>query len=203
MDYEKAYKEALERAKAIYQDKYKPETSATIAEVLQNIFSELKESDEERIRKELISIVKSYRENCITEGNHRFDDCLAWLDKQKVLTTEEDLQGKEDVLWCIKQAKKHAKDENEMGTCWFAEKWLEKQGEQKGSAKETPASCALSFINYLDAHRYEGKMCVSNGECEDIEDAFHNAMWDKLHRYYCKYIEKQGRNQTMSRNRLL
>ena len=78
--------------------------------------------------------------------------------------------------------------------------WLEKQGtpaklseeEQNRFAKGVLTSCALSFINYLDAHKYEGKMCVSNGECEDIENAFHNAMWDRLHRYYCKYIEKQG-----------
>lgn len=78
--------------------------------------------------------------------------------------------------------------------------WLEKQGgvtklseeEQNRFAKGVLTSCALSFIDYLDAHKYDGKMCVSNGECEDIENAFHNAMWDRLHRYYCKYIEKQG-----------
>lgn len=78
--------------------------------------------------------------------------------------------------------------------------WLEKQGtpaklseeEQNRFAKGVLTSCAMSFIDYLDAHKYEGKMCVSNGECEDIENAFHNAMWDRLHRYYCKYIEKQG-----------
>ena len=78
--------------------------------------------------------------------------------------------------------------------------WLEKQGtpaklseeEQDKFAKVVLRSCAMSFIDYLDAHKYEGKMCVSNGECEDIENAFHNAMWDRLHRYYCKYIEKQG-----------
>lgn len=79
--------------------------------------------------------------------------------------------------------------------------WLEKQGtpaklseeEQNRFAKGVLSSCALSFIDYLDAHKYEGKMCVSNSECEGIENAFHNAMWDRLHRYYCKYIEKQGK----------
>lgn len=79
--------------------------------------------------------------------------------------------------------------------------WLEKQGapaklteeEQNRFAKGALTGCAMSFIDYLDTHRYEGKMCVSNGECEDIENAFHNAMWDKLHRYYCKYIEDQDK----------
>lgn len=78
--------------------------------------------------------------------------------------------------------------------------WLKKQGnitklsveEYNKIVKGVFSNCAMSFINYLDAHKYEGKMCVSNGECEDIENAFRNAMWDRLHRYYCKYIEKQN-----------
>jgi len=89
---------------------------------------------------------------------------------------------------------------------WIA--WLEKQctpaklseEEQNSFAKGVLSRCALSFIDYLDAHSYEGKMCVSNGECEDIENAFHNAMWDRLHRYYCKYIEKQGEQKSIEEN---
>lgn len=85
--------------------------------------------------------------------------------------------------------------------------WLEKQGahtalskdEQNKLAKGVLRSCAFSFINYLDSHRYEGKMDVSNGECEDIENAFQNAMWDRLHRYYCKYIEKQGEQNAIDK----
>lgn len=50
--------------------------------------------------------------------------------------------------------------------------------------------CALSFIDYLDSNRYEGKMDVSNMECEDIENAFMNADWEKLHRYHNKYIKE-------------
>jgi len=84
---------------------------------------------------------------------------------------------------------------------WIA--WLEKQGttsklyeeEQNRFTKGVLSNCAMSFIDYLDAHKYEGKMCVSNGECVDIENAFLNDMWDRLHRYYCKYIEKQGEPQ--------
>lgn len=73
---------------------------------------------------------------------------------------------------------------------------IETQGEDPGKeeqnefAKGVLSNCAMSFIDYLDTHKYEGKMCVSNIECEDIENAFHNTMWDRLHRYYCKYINK-------------
>ena len=49
---------------------------------LVTLIPELAESEDERIRKEIISIVKSYRDSCITEGNHRFDNCIAWLEKQ-------------------------------------------------------------------------------------------------------------------------
>ena len=45
MTYEKVYKKALERARAIYQGKYKPEIAATLAEALQSIFPELAEDE--------------------------------------------------------------------------------------------------------------------------------------------------------------
>lgn len=87
MNYEKAYKEALEKATAFY------ETKSPDCLILESIFPELAESDDERIRKEIISIVKSYRECCITEGNHRFDDCISWLEKQN-----EQIKIKQDML---------------------------------------------------------------------------------------------------------
>lgn len=45
-----------------------------------------------------------------------------------------------------------------------------------------------SFIDFLDKNRREGKMCLSNGECEDIEKAFREQDWEKLGRYIRKYI---------------
>ena len=134
-------------------------------DVAEKYCPELKESEDERIRKALI------------------EHCQKQAEMYNTLLT-----GKE-----------YSKVQS-----WIA--WLEKQGgitklseeEQNRFAKGVLSSCALSFINYLDAHKYEGKMCVSNGECEDIENAFHNAMWDRLHRYYCKYIEKQDEQKQSS-----
>ena len=48
---------------------------------------------------------------------------------------------------------------------------------------------AIKFMNYLDENRPEGKMCLSNGECEDIDKAFKENDWNKI----IRYIEKYGR----------
>lgn len=75
----KAYDEAIKRAEATIKV---AQNQKEVYGCITTIFPELKESEDERIRKEIISIVKSYRECCITKGNHRFDDCIAWLEKQ-------------------------------------------------------------------------------------------------------------------------
>ena len=38
--------------------------------------------------------------------------------------SEEDETALGDALWCCKQAASIAKDENDMGNAWYAEKWL-------------------------------------------------------------------------------
>lgn len=72
MDYEKKYKEALERAKK--------------GECLENVFPELKESEDEKIRKALIELVK-YNGGCLQLLDKPFNDVsmdimLDWLEKQ-------------------------------------------------------------------------------------------------------------------------
>lgn len=68
--------EAIKIVRNIYQ------TDAE-KEALETLVPELHESEDERIRKEIIDIVEAYRANCVYEGTHRFDDCLAYLEKQK------------------------------------------------------------------------------------------------------------------------
>ena len=86
MNYEKKYKQLHKFITDLY-----PHMSEYCKEKVEGFFPELAESEDERIRKEIISIVKSYRESCITEGNHRFDDCIAWLEKLGKTLTKKDV----------------------------------------------------------------------------------------------------------------
>ena len=74
-----AYDEALARANELYNRGY---TSIPV-----DIFPELAESEDEKIRKELILFVKG---NIQDEESEQRKDYLAWLEKQKPVWSEED-----------------------------------------------------------------------------------------------------------------
>ena len=81
MDYKAKYKEAFERAKMSYHTgSYDRDT----LEMLEIIFPELAESEDERIRKELTEFLKSASEGFLdtTIQCKTFGKWLAWLEKQ-------------------------------------------------------------------------------------------------------------------------
>ena len=89
MDYEKKYKEALERAKSSYENE-KTRVGLTPID-LEYIFPELKESEDERIRKELTAEVKEQIDSipapdCRDKEDEKvlkqLNKWLAWLEKQ-------------------------------------------------------------------------------------------------------------------------
>lgn len=165
-DYKKLYKQTQRKMKEFIKrwDGIKLSSNDLFTEELKQIVEI--ENEDERVRKKIIETFK-----ILGDGKMPVDinyaDIFTWLEKQGETST---------IL----------SNSSNIGNVTLSEE------EQNRFAKCVLTSCASSFIDYLDAHKYEGKMCVSNGECEDIENAFHNAMWDRLHRYYCKYIEKQG-----------
>ena len=83
MDYEKAYKEALERAKVFINSSKSENWSKKTARA---IFPELRESDDEKIRKELLEHVK-YCSESIPERAAM----IAWLEKQGQTFTKKDV----------------------------------------------------------------------------------------------------------------
>lgn len=52
---------------------------------------------------------------------------------------------------------------------------------------ELKSSLSLAFIHFLDDNRPSGKKCLSNMECEDIEEGFRTQDWPKLLGYLQKY----------------
>lgn len=105
MDYEKAYKDALERAKQIKEGKGSWGIIADLSEVkpvLDEIFPELKESEDERIRKELIDFFSDSSDSDTFRGISP-SKIIAWLEKQdkKSEWSEEDkLNHKQAIYVC-------------------------------------------------------------------------------------------------------
>lgn len=120
---------------------------------------ELAESEDERIRKEIINYLNFAESHNLLRATDygKKEGWNAYLERQKkqkpLSTKETELNsiafleqmgytcippGKEqpvewseedeiylqDALWCVKQASKVAKGENDMGACWSAERWL-------------------------------------------------------------------------------
>jgi hypothetical protein len=79
MNYEEKYKSALEWMRSIY-----PTMQGADKEDAEHYFPELRESDDEKIRKRLIAMCKHYIE-CYALDPYNIDDykeALAWLEKQ-------------------------------------------------------------------------------------------------------------------------
>jgi hypothetical protein len=79
---ETKYQEALERAKKIYDSEF--QTWGNYRYVVEQIFPELAESEDERIRKALIDGVSQIR----CKGNITREQMVAYLEKQKVVDKE-------------------------------------------------------------------------------------------------------------------
>ena len=153
MDYEKKYKEALEMATKLHSEtEYVCEM-----EMLEQIFPELKESEDERIRKALINVFSTHQGYEVFFGVS-VEDILAWLEKQgktswkpskeemdvlyglSYITNEFDEQKEEVITRLYQDLKREffngTSFENMFPTNTSTE--LEKQGEQEPADKVEP-----------------------------------------------------------------
>lgn len=83
MDYEKKYKEALEKIRSLHRDYNQISTLIDVKEELENIFPELAESEGEGIRKALLEMVHDTTGDSLwVDYNVHKEDAIAWLEKQ-------------------------------------------------------------------------------------------------------------------------
>lgn len=117
MNYEKKYKEALERASKLrVQNPFD-----TVSQMMEHVFPELRESEDEKIRKEIISFMTDSL-NWFPKKETK-ESWIAWLEKQK------------DTNVLIQEASEKSYTE---GMRVERKRWLEKQGKQKFTDKVEP-----------------------------------------------------------------
>ena len=127
MDYEKEYKAMVQRARELHKD-----GNALTKQQMEIVCPELADSEDERTRKSIICFLQ--RGGYMTPEDR--NKAYAWLEKHKEQNSgsdsekpnnkwnDEDETAFGDLMWCIEQSRKSAKDENDMGNIWFAENWL-------------------------------------------------------------------------------
>jgi hypothetical protein len=91
MDYEILYKNALERAKKFIEENPLVQNLNTW---IKETFPELKEPEDEKVRKALIEMVHDTpNSECEQNYNVRKEDCLTWLEKQGESYTKRDVDN--------------------------------------------------------------------------------------------------------------
>ena len=91
MNYEQMYKDALERARSI---RFGNPNSATANVVCEDIFPELKEISDDKIRKEIADFIRwdIDRGSITKEQKEKTNSWLAWLEKQDPQAIKEELR---------------------------------------------------------------------------------------------------------------
>lgn len=139
MNYEEKYNKALKRARYYHSKDYMLINSA-----IENIFPELKESEDERIRKDIISYLRNEKNVKRYISDIEIDKWIAWLEKQGFSKEQTNLPcfTFDDVLaleCCMETVKKVQEDEelygklNDLHSKVYDAYQLEKQGEMKST----------------------------------------------------------------------
>jgi len=195
LDYKEKYREALERAKTLYENA----NGMILKKWVEQVFPELQESEDKKIMKCICLCLEECVHNDIIRDYEK-DKCLAWLKKQDEAKessipqhegTQKDTSCKEndDSLTSEDERKRKAiyiyldwlegrKDYAPKGKYSIRDMlaWLEKQGEQKpyGQRQE----CSDCHFNY--AGECKGSCQMKRGEqkpTDNVEPKFHEGEW--------------------------
>lgn len=170
MDFEEKYKKAVEKLDKLLNHDTVKESGKVFADVVRGIFPELQESEDERIRKALISFLKSpfVNENITDE---KVTLWIAWLEKQegaKKFPWSDDYEKKwlvaylnnREINTSIMQEKKAIKN---------AIAWIEKQDSVKSEWSESDEETIKFLRRILGEHGYAHSMIDVNGDFCDRE----------------------------------
>ena len=188
MDYKEKYEQALERAKAYHNDYTK--------DIVEEIFPELKESEDERIRKAIIEFFELQDENT-TYSFVKRNEILAWLEKQcnvdsQVILTTFTFDDILALQCCMETIKKVQEDKdlyeklNDLHSRVYDAYHFEKQGNkpQGKEALETIKEEKVDNANKIEPKFNEGDGSVKiifpnesdGGEIQICDQSFDRSM---------------------------
>lgn len=119
--YEKKYKDALERARQFSEHPLQEDSDS----IVEYIFPELCESEDEKIRKEILDCFRTMkRQGCFpSKHKEQYNPWIAWLEKQgehanfrnKIQIGDKVTRNRDGVLVNLSQLKRVAKSSEEQG----------------------------------------------------------------------------------------
>lgn len=181
MDYEKEYKESLERARQIHDGN---PSSGTAMVVCEQIFPELAESEDERIRKDLITYLKSVQGETL-DLTISVPKWIAYLEKQKESLhisetckekpnsfTDKDEKMLERVLESLVCYRSKVYDEGEGELAREIDEeiaWMQAWEEQKPLSPEEKMNHPL-YLEGFDVGKEVGKVLAEPVECGEEDD---------------------------------
>ena len=192
MDYEKAYKEALERAKYL-KENTDSVGALDISTCFEQIFPELKESEDEKIRSFLIGFIKVCRwAEKEDQGWPSKEECISWLEKkgEQKSWSEEDEKIIKKIIESLQRymPTDELSEEQEM-IAWL--KFIEpnhlKQSEVKN---ETKNKCP----NYSEGYGCSTSPLKQCDTCPDYKLYNHLTSLDRVTGHLKKEIEKERLN---------
>ena len=198
MDYEKEYKKRLDDARYWHDV-----SEGDIPAVLEEIFSELRESEDEKIKKVIIGLLKqSTYEDCVYDGVN-MKDIYAWLEKQGKETSwkpskEDDVRRRSTI-----QTLEYARSldiYNQYGKADIDKNiaWLEKQGEQKLPIEKLPEEMktigeSLGFTTQEECDEYNqivsGLIMSDDNKEEQKQNVNNKKLTDVNHEYYSELLK--------------
>ena len=172
----KAYDEALAWMRELY-----PRLHGATKEDAEHYFPELRESEDERIRKAIIHYILYETKGNISEATEHV--WVTWLEKQKEQKptnsekpkewSEEDDALLKEIVSFFKDGTVKLQHDLDLYAGFLQNKFKSLRPQPREEIYQSAKhDLAIRFMNYLDENRPEGKMCLSNGECEDIDKAF-------------------------------
>ena len=157
MNYEQKHKEDLEAAKG-WLEIAKKDNNTMATQILEKFFPELKESEEERIRKALIRFFSKGAEYDSSTNGIKDRNIIAWLEKQKKENFIDKNLVKEEAHQIAWETSKHY-DPNACKQEWCEMAaldmayWFENQSEQKPAWSEEDERNLEGIIDEIEANK--------------------------------------------------